>query len=72
MFSIKRFLSKPEPVVILGRWTLHHNPILIDLKVDFSNEDHCGACSALVQKESNTTNDDDHDQWVYIAGTVLQ
>lgn len=58
--------------VILGRWALHDNPALIDLKVDYSNEGHCGTCSSLLKKESHIDTDDtEKNEWMYMAGTVM-
>lgn len=28
----------------LGRWTIHYEPRIIELKTKQANEDHCGCC----------------------------
>jgi hypothetical protein len=43
----KRFQQLPMP---LGRWHLAECPKKIDIKVDWSNEDHCGPCGEKVLK----------------------
>ena len=45
----KRFKQIPMP---LGRWHLTECPKKIDIKVDWSNEDHCGPCGEKVLKNN--------------------
>jgi hypothetical protein len=72
MFILRSIFAKSEPAIILGRWALHKKQHIIDLKIDYSNEDHCGVCSALVQKEKYSVHDENDDDWVYMAGTVME
>ena len=39
----KRLLFK-EPKKILGRWNIETCKKVVDRKIDYSNEDHCGPC----------------------------
>ena len=41
------FLVKPSPPQ-LGRWGLHTKKNIVDLKVMYSNEDHCGICQEYI------------------------
>jgi hypothetical protein len=43
----KRFQQIPTP---LGRWHRTECPKKIDIKVDWSNEDHCGPCGEKALK----------------------
>lgn len=36
---------------VLGRWTLEPSQQKLDRKVDLANEDHCGCCDDMKQKE---------------------
>ena len=42
---IKQFFVASEPAKHLGRWRVEDCNIRINKKIDFSNEDHCGACT---------------------------
>lgn len=45
MMKKKIFLPKPIPIKKpLGRWIVEDCSKKIDLKIDLSNEDHCGPC----------------------------
>jgi hypothetical protein len=39
---LQRFIPKMPS---LGRWFISKDPKHINIKLDFSNEDHCGICS---------------------------
>ena len=43
---IKQFFVASEPAKHLGRWRVEDCNIRINKKIDFSNEDHCGACTS--------------------------
>ena len=48
---IRNFFKGSKPVP-LGRWQLNNQ---INLKIDLSNEDHCGTCASLYNKPQNFT-----------------
>lgn len=50
---ITKRLFMPEQKKVMGRWTIDSNK-KTDLKIDLSNEDHCGPCGQymLEKKES--------------------
>ena len=56
---IKKILPKelPKP---MGRWRVENNNKNMNLKVDLSNEDHCGPCGeyALTQIKTENINKD--------------
>ncbi len=37
-------LSNDMHTYKLGRWTIHYEPRIIELKTKQANEDHCGCC----------------------------
>ena len=39
----------------LGRWSINHTKEQTDHIVDWSNEDHCGACGELIKKSVRST-----------------
>ena len=40
----------------LGRWNIENNKKKIDIKIDLSNEDHCGPCGQyILDKRKDTT-----------------
>lgn len=41
---IKLLLTKNEQKMNLGRWNIDYCNKRINRKIDFANEDHCGAC----------------------------
>jgi hypothetical protein len=43
----------PKP---LGRWNIDYCPNIIDRKIDFANEDNCGACDQYNKIEDNQNN----------------
>ena len=48
-------LSKDMRSYNLGRWTIHYEPRIIELKTKQANEDHCGCCfDNITDKKSNT------------------
>ena len=49
----KRILFK-EPKKILGRWNIETCKKVVDRKIDYSNEDHCGPCGLGVVSGSAT------------------
>jgi len=46
--DIFRKLNK-QPIS-LGRWNIETCPYKIDLKIKYSNEDHCGPCGQYVNE----------------------
>jgi hypothetical protein len=40
----------------LGRWNIDYCPNKINRKIDFANEDNCGACDQYNKYEDNTNN----------------
>jgi hypothetical protein len=42
----------------LGRWTIHYEPRIIELKTKQANEDHCGCCFDIVKDKKSNTNID--------------
>ena len=40
--------NKPSYITPLGRWTIHDNLNHTKLKIDYSNEDHCGTCAEYI------------------------
>jgi hypothetical protein len=44
-----------EPPKLLGRWKLDSCNVILNNKVDLSNEDHCGPCGqySMLKKEEN-------------------
>ena len=53
---IKNLFSKQERTISLGRWGAH-NHSQKNLKVDYSNEDHCGVCSQYIESKHSKDND---------------
>jgi hypothetical protein len=59
--KIKLF-TKSENKILLGRWTIDDCNNIRNIKIDFSNEDHCGSCdqyrlnkiSTLMLQNNNT------------------
>jgi len=49
----KIIFNKPQPMH-LGRWKLNQ-PNKINLKIDYSNEDHCGTCSEYIIKKRSSS-----------------
>ena len=51
---IKKIIEmfKPKPQVMLGRW-IRTTPKLTNIKIDYANEDHCGACSEYILQKTN-------------------
>lgn len=45
---LKNALTQNNKALVLGRWAVH-NSSQNNLKVDYSNEDHCGTCSQYIQ-----------------------
>jgi hypothetical protein len=44
------FTPNTNRSIVLGRWG-SHNLSQNNLKVDYSNEDHCGTCSQYIQNQ---------------------
>jgi hypothetical protein len=42
-----KFTFSKRPV-LLGRWNLDYCPNIVNRKVTFSNEDHCGTCGTYM------------------------
>ena len=54
---LKNVLTRDKHrATVLGRWGAHTTK-QNDLKIDYSNEDHCGTCSQYVQGKIQSTND---------------
>jgi hypothetical protein len=43
-FVTNIFKKLEKQPISLGRWTIETCPNKIDLKIKYSNEDHCGTC----------------------------
>jgi hypothetical protein len=43
-FVINIFKTIEKQPISLGRWNIETCPNKIDLKIKYSNEDHCGTC----------------------------
>lgn len=55
---IVRTISKgTSPNPSLGRWLVEKDSKKINIKIDQSNEDHCGCCSSMVKIEPNPIDD---------------
>lgn len=48
----------------LGRWQLEHNYIVINQKVDYANEDHCGVCANGFQIKGSNQEENDMDEYI--------
>ena len=46
-----------DPVKPLGRWGIDYCSIKTDMKVDLSNEDHCGPCGQYAITKGDDTCD---------------
>ena len=60
--EIFRKIMRKESIKPLGRWKLEYNHIIMNNKVDLSNEDHCGPCGQYAinhfnKIESSETNE---------------
>jgi hypothetical protein len=42
--------------LVLGRWKLEKCSNIINRKIDYSNEDHCGTCGDNLLQNKNNTN----------------
>jgi hypothetical protein len=62
---LQKFLPKelPKP---LGRWNIEKCNEKLKLKVDMTNEDHCGPCGQYVQKKKN-----DKDSKIYSSNSKI-
>lgn len=47
--------KKTKPQLLLGRWKITHDKKKIDKIVYLANQDHCGPCGYLYNKDSNKT-----------------
>lgn len=50
---ITKRLFMPEQKKVMGRWTIDSNK-KTDLKIDLSNEDHCGPCGQYMLEKKET------------------
>lgn len=48
---VKRFITNDKKV--LGRWKIEDCDIMINNKIDLSNEDHCGPCGQYILSKTN-------------------
>ena len=48
----------------LGRWQLEHNYTVINQKVDYANEDHCGVCANGFQIKGSNQEEKDMDEYI--------
>jgi len=60
MFSRKSITRVP-----LGRWGVSKNNNACNLTIDYSNEDHCGACSAYAEGITTTIQKREHDDELF-------
>lgn len=45
------FKTIEKQPISLGRWTIETCPNKIDLKIKYSNEDHCGTCQTKLDEK---------------------
>jgi len=45
------FKTIEKQPISLGRWNIETCPIKIDLKIKYSNEDHCGTCQTKLDEK---------------------
>ena len=45
IISKLKLFTKSETKLLLGRWNIDNCNKKRNIKIDFSNEDHCGSCS---------------------------
>ena len=50
-FVTNIFKKLDKQPISLGRWNIETCPNKIDLKIKYSNEDHCGACQTEYEKK---------------------
>ena len=57
------FLKKPS-ITKLGRWKMHDNQQIIDLKVDLANHDCCGGelCTSIPLKQNHEIKDEEEEE----------
>jgi hypothetical protein len=48
-FFTKKFFYNDKK--ILGRWNIEYCDNIINMKIDFSNQDHCGPCGKFLLNE---------------------
>jgi hypothetical protein len=51
---ITKRLFMPEQKKVMGRWTIDNSSKKTDLKIDLSNEDHCGPCGQYMLEKKET------------------
>jgi hypothetical protein len=52
-FVTNIFRKLEKQPISLGRWTIETCPNKIDLKIKYSNEDHCGTCHSISDQNVN-------------------
>lgn len=57
--------NKPSYITPLGRWTIHDNLNHTKLKIDYSNEDHCGTCAEYIIEKKNKKEQSDQEEEYY-------
>ena len=50
-FVTNIFKKLDKQPISLGRWNIETCPNKIDLKIKYSNEDHCGTCQTEYEKK---------------------
>jgi hypothetical protein len=50
IISKLKFYNSPDHKVLLGRWALDNCNKARNIKIDLSNEDHCGVCNQYRHK----------------------
>jgi hypothetical protein len=50
-FVTNIFRKLEKQPISLGRWNIETCPIKIDLKIKYSNEDHCGTCQTKLDEK---------------------
>ena len=55
MNLIRKFKPNKLPK-LLGRWKLEGSDDKTNIKIDWSNEDHCGPCGKFVKSKNDITN----------------
>jgi len=66
--SLNNLYFNSKNNILLGRWNIHYDDIIIKTKVEQANEDHCGVCiinktDTNVIKHSNSVLNNDNDEY---------
>jgi len=53
MNSLRRFFTNSKSSLDLGRWTLKYDEKVLNRIVYLANEDHCGCCEVIHNRDEN-------------------